>query len=549
MTERVADQPSRLRWFWHFAALVIYILTALLVVWHGTDLHEQLLGTGEDPFISTWFLAWWPFAFQHHLDPFYTHLVWQPEGLNLGWTTSIPTLAVLASPLTAAVRPLLTYDILMFLAPICSAMGAYALCLYVCRVPLAAMFGGWLFGFSSFAAAHMNQHLNLEWTVLIPLLTLIVLKRLDGNLGRAGTLLGVSILLAAQAGLSLEIFATFIVMSAMGWMLAWVMLVRLRGALLLLAGDILLAAPLTLLILLPMLYAMFERPHDMALPKLWPEFFSTDPINFFLPTEATWLGGRFFLPVSSHFVGIVCEQAGYLGLPLLVILWRYLRRSSLFLFLLFVGILLASCGPQLAVGGREVGIPLPWIVMTKLPLIGNALPGRLMLYASLVAAVIASLWLAEKVSIRRCGLALLAVLFLWPAPGLVQKIPFQPFFQPHVVKSALGDNKKVLILPLGISSPSMYWQMLSGFSFSQAAGYLVFPPARVQNNAALMKLFFGSVGPDTLQAIKAYCYATRVDSLVVVPGTDPQLMSGVRAFQWPYKTVEGVTVYTVPQER
>ena len=544
---RPPDEHFCSEWFWHVAAAAIYICTTLAVSWHGTNLGEQLLGGGTDPFIYTWFLAWWPYAFQHHLAPFFTHLVWQPDGLNLGWTTSIPTLSLLASPLTAAIGPVLTYDMLMLLAPVFAAMGAYALCLYLCRSPSASLVGGWLFGFSSFATAHINQQLNLEWTVLVPLLVLVGLKRLDGHIGRFTTVLAIGLMLAAQAGISLEIFATMIVMSVFAWSLAWLTLAQLRARLLTFAVDVLVAAPVTFLFLSPMLLAMFGKPHDMSLPKMWPEFFSTDPVNFFLPTEATWLGGKFFLPVSSHFSGLLCEQGAYLGFPLFFILWRYLRRSGWFLALLLVGILLASCGPQLVVGSRETGIPLPWLVMLKLPLIGNALPSRLMVYASLLAAVIASLWLADALVAWRWSVAFLAILFLWPAAGPVEQIPSQPFFVHGEVEKAIGDNKRLLILPFGIFSPSMYWQMTSHFAFSQAGGYLVFPPARLQNNAPMMKLFFGSIGPDTLKALEAYCYATHVDALVVAPGADPALVSGVRAFHWASSDVKGVTIYSVPQ--
>lgn len=547
MTGNTACQPkpklSSLRWFWHSIAAVTYVATALAVSWHGANLIQQLLAGGTDPFIYTWFLAWWPFAFQHHLDPFFTHLVWQPEGLNLGWTTSIPTLSLLASPLTTTIGPIFTYDILVLFAPVFAAMGAYTLCLYLCRSPQASLVGGWLFGFSSFATAHMNQQLNLEWTGLLPLLTLLSLRRLDGQVRRTTTILGISLILAAQAGISLEIFATAIVMAAFTWGIAWLTLARLRTRLSIFAVDVLIAAPVTGLLIAPMLLAMFGQPHDMALPKLWPEFFSTDPLNFFVPTEAVWLGGKFFSPVSSHFSGLVCEQGAYLGLPLIFILWRYMRRSSWFLPLLLGGMLLASCGPQLVIGSRETGVPLPWIIMAKLPMISNALPSRFMVYASLLAAVIASLWLAESTAAWRWGAAFLAMLFLWPAMGPVQRIPTQAFFEPGKVEKVIGVNKRLLVLPFGIFSPSMFWQMTSNFGFSQVGGYLAFPPARLQSNPAMMKFFFGYIGSDTIQALKAYCYATHVDAVVVASGTDPKLITGIQSFGWRRKDSNGVSIY------
>ncbi|WP_139284747.1 hypothetical protein [Acidocella aminolytica] len=533
-------------WPWHVLAFLFYLGTALAVSWHGTNLRTRLLGEGSDPIAYTWFLAWWPYALQHHLNPFFTHLVWTPGGLNLGWTTSIPTLALVALPLTVTAGPVLAYDVLMLMAPVCAGMGAYGLCLYISRRPMAAIIGGWLFGFSSFAAAHLNQQLNLEWTALLPLLVWVGLRRINDHSGCLFTVLALSLLLVAQSGFSLEVFATLIVMAAFAWGLAWFTVRPMRPRLIVIAADITLAAPITFVLMVPMLFAMFGQPHDMHLPKLWPAFYVTTPLNFFIPTEATWLGGHFFLPVSSRYIGLVCEQGAYLGLPLLFILWRYLRQGGWFLPLLFGGILLASCGPELIWGGREMGIPLPWGLMMRLPLIGNALPARLMAYASLVAAIIVSLWLAETTRHWRWVVATLAVLFLWPAQSAVKVIPFQPLFQPGQIQKAIGHDKNVLILPFGIFSPSMFWQMESGFAFSQAGGYLGFPPKRVQTNSKIMRLFFGFIDPGVVEALAVYCQTTHVDDLIVMPGTDQRLVDGLRSLQWPVKFMDGASIYSVP---
>ncbi|WP_026438795.1 hypothetical protein [Acidocella facilis] len=458
----------------------------------------------------------------------------------------MPLLALLGYPLTATLGPLGAYNALMLAAPVSAALSAYALCLYLCRRPGPALLGGWIFGFSSFAAAHMNQHLNLEWCLLLPLLALVGCKRLDGGLGRGWTVALLAVLLAAQAGVSLELFATCIVISAYGWALAWLTLPGLRPRLRVLAADIALAAPVVLLLVSPLLLAMFTRPHDMKLPPLWPFYVVADPLNFFIPTPSTWLGGALFAPVSRHFAGYSGEIGAYLGLPLIFMLWRYLRGAHRFAGLLFLGVLLAALGPGLVVAGRPTGLPLPWLLMTKLPLIGNALPARLMIYVFLLAGIFASLWLAHAPTRGRWLAAALAVACLWPAPAPVEAIPAQPFFTKAEIAKALGPDRRVLILPWGIFSPSMYWQTTSGFSFSQIGGYLVFPPARVQQGTVLMKLFFGSIGPDTLDDLKAYALASGVQDVIVVPGTDPRLAAGIAGWGWPARQVDGVSLYTAP---
>ena len=49
---------------------------------------RALLGTGRDPQIFVWAFAWWPHAILHGENPFVTHAVWAPDGVNLAWTTT-----------------------------------------------------------------------------------------------------------------------------------------------------------------------------------------------------------------------------------------------------------------------------------------------------------------------------------------------------------------------------------------------------------------------------------------------------------------------------
>jgi hypothetical protein len=56
------------------------------------------IGQGRDPQIFIWSFAWWPHAILHGENPFVTHAIFAPDGLNLTWATSIPGLALAFSP-------------------------------------------------------------------------------------------------------------------------------------------------------------------------------------------------------------------------------------------------------------------------------------------------------------------------------------------------------------------------------------------------------------------------------------------------------------------
>ena len=177
-------------WRWHLAAFFVYAAFSWIMLDRGASLTGSVLGYGADPELFMWFLAWWPWALTHHALSLHTMLMWQPSGLNLAWTTCIPLLAALALPVTLLGGPLLAFNLLTLAAPVLAACGAYLLSLFEAfEVPMAALIGGWLFGFSSYEAGQSLDHLNLDFTVLVPLVLLVVLRRLAGKMRRPATVL------------------------------------------------------------------------------------------------------------------------------------------------------------------------------------------------------------------------------------------------------------------------------------------------------------------------------------------------------------------------
>jgi len=92
---------------WHLGALALYASASYGFIAHGAPLTKTLCGAGFGPFAFIWFLSWCPWALAHHLNPLFTNLIWQPAGLNLAWTTSVPLLALLGLPFTALSSPVL----------------------------------------------------------------------------------------------------------------------------------------------------------------------------------------------------------------------------------------------------------------------------------------------------------------------------------------------------------------------------------------------------------------------------------------------------------
>ena len=49
---------------------------------------RAMLGSGRDPEIFVWSFAWWQHALGAGENPFVSHAVYAPDGINLAWATS-----------------------------------------------------------------------------------------------------------------------------------------------------------------------------------------------------------------------------------------------------------------------------------------------------------------------------------------------------------------------------------------------------------------------------------------------------------------------------
>ncbi len=533
-------------WQWHLVSLALYALESWWFLDHGASLTGHVLGSGSDPSLIMWFLAWWPWAVAHHAVALHTHLLWQPAGLNLAWTTCVPLLALLGLPATLLSGPILSFNLLTLAAPALAAYGAFLLCLELFATPVAAIIGGWLFGFSPYESAQSFDHLNLDFTLLIPLMLLVVVRRLRGKSSRTHTALWLAVLLAGEFYISDEILATLVTFSALALILGFALLPGWRARLRRLAVDLSLSAPLALLLISPLLIPMLTGRFDVAHPARWPFIFSTDLLNFILPTPATS-----FFGADRHFTGGFDEQTGYLGLPAIVILllaaYEFRRNPPYRLAFILLGlVLLASLGPVLHIGGHVTNIVLPWALLLHLPLLGNALPARCMLYAALLAAILVAGWVSAAPTRLRVLAALLACASLLPAPHPVATSPASPFFAPGRLEATLGAHPRLLILPFGINGPSSYWQAENHFGFTQVGGYLGFPPVEMQKYPAVPQMFFTKFTSHFPADLAKFAHATGTQYVIAGPGTPPGEWAALRTLDWVPKKIDDITMFTVP---
>jgi hypothetical protein len=176
---------------------------------------------------------------------------------------------------------------------------------------------------------------------------------------------------------------------------------------------------------------------------------------------------------------IPVSAAGYVGLPLLVVavllaVTGWSRRLVRFLTCMLVLIILASLGPVLYLEGGRV-ITLPWFWIWDLPIVRNAYPSRLMLFAFLALAVMVALWLAGTSSkYWRVPLALLVVYALYqdaPVVGVADHSTVPAFIASGAYKQELSRGETVVVIS-NIGNAGMLWEADTDFYWRLAGGYI-----------------------------------------------------------------------------
>jgi len=494
-------------------------------------------------------------AISHRLNPFLTKFVWSPQGFNLAWAATIPSLALISWPLTAVAGPVVAFNVLMVLAPIAAAMAAYYLCYELTSNVAAATLGGWLFGFSSYEISQSQAHLNLNFTAVIPLVVWLAVLRFRGRIRRRTFVIWTCLLLAFEFGISIEVDATAALFAGGTLLSAALLVPESRTRITALAAEVLLAYAGSALLCAPYLWDLILGADQQSSVIHSPLIYSTDLVNFLIPTPVTALGGSLALPIAAHFGGNFGEDSAYLDIPLLLIVGLFAathRRDRWAQVVLTVigGAVVATLGPRLRILGG-IGIPLPWELATKPPILRAALPARLALYRAFGCAVVAAIWAAAARPRRLSAavLAVLAVVMLWPAARPVLAVRPPLWISSHAYTKLFRQHAPLVLLPYGDLGDSMLLQTMSGMYIRRAGGYTTVTPKSFADLPAV-RMFFGAPLRQAYgSTILKYCRAHQVVAIVVDRSLAPQWPTRLAALGWRQQSVGGRSIFWVPPRR
>jgi hypothetical protein len=480
--DRIVARARGLRpWALGLIAFALYLVASffLWTVNYVTDFASRYGGDGgADARFYDWALSWTPWALSHGMNPLYTDRIFAPNHVDLTWLAFIPGPALVMWPVTRLFGPLVSLNLLLTLSPALAAWGAYLVCHRVTRAFWPSLAGGYLFGFSAFMVGHMHGHLNLVLIFPVPLAVYLVIRRIEGSLGWATFLVLMTLSLVGVFSVSTELFATATFFGILAFAVALVA-ARDRWKVVLRAGVLTsLAYVFATLILLPYLVVAIRSSPGETINRA--DLTTIDLLSPIVPRGPIRIGGH--EPWDAGFTSHAIEDAGYIGVPLVILLVAFAvtdrkRRGTLALLSFVVLVYLFALGPVLHIWGRPHMELLPGKLLTNTPLLERSRLQRFPAYASLAIGVIAALWLARaprRVAWARYGLVLCGAVFLLPRPleipGHHSPKVVEAFWTSPAMSSELNADENVFVIPVR-TGDEMIDQAAAGFWFRMPQGY------------------------------------------------------------------------------
>jgi hypothetical protein len=461
------------------AAFVIYLLVWLLTSARTLVEHlsrAQLDQKSQDPNFYVWSMRWWPYAIGHGLDPLFTHEIAAPAGHSLAWVTTAPPVALLISPLTLIAGPVVALNVLVAIALPLAAWAAFVLCRRLTGQFWPALVGGAVFGFSAYEVNHgAAGQLNLTFSLLLPVLAYLVILWRDGSISTRAFVILAGLAMAVQFYVFIETFADLTAILAVSLLVGFAIAGRdRRPEILRLARACGLAYVIAAVLVLPYLAFVLSA----KAPKLTANT-SLDLASLVIPRQQRTFGIAWLHQLARG--PVHTSAAGYVGVPLLVLVvvlavtcWS--SRIVRFLTCMLAFIVVAAFGPALYVDGKDV-TGLPWAALWRLPILRNAYPSRLMVFAYLVLAVATALYLAgpaRRVPWARWSLALLVIAFIAldvPTLSIAPRSSVPAFISSGKYHRQLSPGEIVAVVS-NVGNAGMLWQAQSDFYMRIVGGYI-----------------------------------------------------------------------------
>ncbi len=472
------DSGSPFKWRYVIVA-ASYLLAGLFItarLWR--DLAHRRVEINSDQSQFIWFLRHAQRVVTEGVDPFFTHLLNVPDGVNLMANTGALALTIPMVPVTMLFGAEVSFLVLLVLGLAGTAFGWYLVfSKLLTKSPLAAAIGGAFCGFAPGMISHANGHINWTAQFLVPFLVLAALKL---SSGKSGVVLGV--LVVIQAFINEEVLlytalALAVFLGAYGWL-------EKRPVKPILKPLGIAAAIAAVALAYPLYRQFFGGQTYHGLPSSVANY-RADLASYPAFSRLSFGG----LPGPNRLSWNISEENTFFGWPLLILMavvmiWLWHRTLIKALAMTAGVFFILSLGTTLMVGRRGTGIPLPWLVLQKLPLMGHVITVRfgLVLVPVIGALLVVCVDLVrriEKTQQRRLAwLALIiAILPILPVPIPAKHHPGTPaFITSGAWKEWIPSGRTLVAVPVTSEEfpQAMEWQRAKS-DFALAGGYFLGP--------------------------------------------------------------------------
>jgi hypothetical protein len=275
------------------APLLVVALFAgltILMTWPQARVFGTQAYPHQDVYFNMWRLEWIAHAMVSRSDHVFDGNIFYPERRTLAYSDAMPVEGVLAAPMIwAGVRPVFVHNVMMLGAIALSGAAMFALVLYLTGSRGAALLAGIVFAFAPYRFEHL-MHMELQWTMWMPLAFLAFHRTLDTGEFKMGVLTGLLVALQMLSSIYYGIFLATVLAIVGPLLLMFDRRVTLRRALMPLMAGALLAVLISGAYAIPYIQArqrVGERPQDQVMQ------FSARPSSYMVATPNNWLYGNF----------------------------------------------------------------------------------------------------------------------------------------------------------------------------------------------------------------------------------------------------------------
>ncbi len=471
-------------------ALLSYALLAVLVLsrlWR--DPNGRVLASNDDDHnVFLFMMAHGERVLFHGDNPFFSDRLNVPDGVNMMANTSVLALSLPLAPITHWLNAGVSVALLLTLGLAGTATAWYwVLSRHLVTSRLAAWIGGLWCGFAPTMISHANGHVNFVNQWVLPFITWQVLRlREPGRAVRGGVILGLLIvvqvfineesLLFTALALGVFVLAYAVLAPAQAKAAARPMLAGLG-----VAGVVALG-----LLAYPLWYQFFATGNYHGQPFA-PDQYATDLASIAGFARQS-LAGNAELTRQMSVSGTEDNMFfGPIGLVMViaavVVLWRSVaaRAAAISAFVL----LIASMGPTLVVFGHRTGFPLPFGLVSHVPIIDLVSVTRFAMVPATIAGVLLALatdrlprFTPRGRRLWQVGLVL-ALVPLFPKPlPTVQGDPIPPFLTQGTWRQYVTGDRTLVTVPLPevtTGRTGMRWVTLSHLAYPTPRGYFMGP--------------------------------------------------------------------------